>query len=114
MPKKAISDLIGIAENIEQAILTRRSIRRFLPNLVKRETVERILSIASHAPSGTNMQPWRVYVISGKAKVKLSSAIKKAHDRGYDLGEREYNYYPSNFPEPYRSRRRKVGWDLYG
>jgi len=114
VPKKVISDLIGIAENIEQAILTRRSIRRFLPNLVKRETVERILSIASHAPSGTNMQPWRVYVISGKAKEKLSSAIIEAHDCGYDLGEREYNYYPSNFPEPYRSRRRKVGWDLYG
>ncbi len=113
MPKSHILDLVAIAENIEQAILTRRSIRRFLPNPIGRETLERLLELASHAPSGTNMQPWRVYVIAGMAKDKLTAAILKAHDGGEELGEREYNYYPSSFPEPYKSRRRKVGWDLY-
>ena len=114
MPKSDISDLIATAESIEQAILTRRSIRRFLPEPVKRETVEHLLEIASHAPSGTNMQPWRVYVITGEAKEGLTAAILEAHNGGYDLSNREYKYYPSSFPEPYKSRRRKVGWDLYG
>ena len=114
MPKDAIQDLIAIADTIEQAILTRRSIRKFLPDPVRRETVERLLAVASNAPSGTNMQPWRVYVIAGAAKVDLTAAILEARDNGYDLGDREYNYYPSSFPEPYKSRRRKVGWDLYG
>jgi len=114
VPKDAIQDLIAIADTIEQAILTRRSIRKFLPDPVRRETVERLLAVASNAPSGTNMQPWRVYVIAGAAKVDLTAAILEAHDNGHDLGDREYNYYPSSFPEPYKSRRRKVGWDLYG
>ncbi len=114
MPKSEISDLIATAEDIEQAILTRRSIRKFLPEPVSRKTVERLLEIASHAPSGTNMQPWRVYVIAGAAKEGLTAAILEAHNGGHDIGSREYNYYPSSFPEPYKSRRRKVGWDLYG
>ena len=114
MQKNHILDLKVKAEDIEQAILTRRSIRGFLPDPVRRETVERLLYLASHAPSGTNMQPWRVYVIAGTAKDELSAAILAAHNDDQDLGDREYNYYPSSFPEPYKSRRRKVGWDLYG
>ena len=102
-----------IAETVEEAIASRRSIRRFLPDLVTRETVTELLALASRAPSGTNVQPWRVTVIGGEAKVALSAAILEAHDGG-GKPEREYNYYPLEFPEPYLSRRRKIGWDLYG
>ena len=102
-----------IAETVEEAIASRRSIRRFLPDLVTRETVTELLARASRAPSGTNVQPWRVTVIGGEAKVALSAAILEAHDGG-GKPEREYNYYPLEYPEPYLSRRRKIGWDLYG
>ena len=102
-----------IAETVEEAIASRRSIRRFLPDLVTRETVTELLALASRAPSGTNVQPWRVTVIGGEEKVALSAAILEAHDGG-GKPEREYNYYPLEFPEPYLSRRRKIGWDLYG
>ena len=102
-----------IAETVEEAIASRRSIRRFLPDLVTWETVTELLALASRAPSGTNVQPWRVTVIGGEAKAALSAAILEAHDGG-GMPEREYNYYPLEFPEPYLSRRRKIGWDLYG
>ena len=117
MPENSIADLINPAETVEKAITSRRSIRRFLPDPVDRQTVERLLAVASQAPSGTNMQPWRVYVTAGAAKDALSAAIIAAHNLSRDGGEepeREYNYYPPSFPEPYKSRRRKVGWGLYG
>ena len=101
------------AATVEDAITSRRSIRRFLPDPVSRETVERLLAVASRAPSGTNIQPGRVYVVAGQAKEKRSAAILEAHDAGGG-NEREYNYYPLEFTEPYLSRRRKIGWDLYG
>ena len=102
-----------IAETVEEAIASRRSIRCFLQDPVTRETVTELLALASRAPSGTNVQPWRVTVIGGEAKAALSAAILEAHD-GDGKPEREYNYYPLEFPEPYLSRRRKIGWDLYG
>lgn len=100
--------------SVEDAIQSRRSIRRFLPDPVARETVEELLALASRAPSGTNIQPWRVTVVTGPEKDALSAAIMKAHDEGGDEYKREYDYYPVNFTEPYISRRRKIGWDLYG
>ncbi len=60
------------------------------------------------------MQPWWVYVVTGEGKNRLSDALVKAHDGGASAWTPEYQYYPSDFQEPYKSRRRKVGWDLYG
>jgi nitroreductase len=99
---------------VETAITSRKSIRAFLPTAIPKDLIERLLDVAARAPSGTNMQPWRVYVVAGAQKEALSRAIVTAH-RGKDSqGEAEYRYYPSEFFEPYVSRRRKVGWDLYG
>lgn len=109
----APADNPDIAETVEEAIASRRSIRRFLPTPVSRETVTELLALASRAPSGTNIQPWKVTVIGGETKAALSAAILEAYDGG-EKHEREYNYYPLEFPEPYLSRRRKIGWDLYG
>ncbi len=101
------------AETVEEAITSRRSIRRFLPDPVERETVEHLLALASRAPSGTNIQPWKVYVVAGEAKAALSAAILEAYD-GDEKVEREYDYYPLEFTETHLARRRKIGWDLYG
>ncbi len=107
------NDINAPAATAADAITSRKSIRRFLPDPVSRETVERLLAVASRAPSGTNIQPWKVYVVAGEAKAALSAAILEAHDAGAK-NEREYNDYPLEFTEPYLGRRRKIGWDLYG
>jgi nitroreductase len=99
---------------VDDAIASRRSIRRFLPTSVTMETVEAILNVAARAPSGTNMQPWRGYVVAGKAKDALIDAVQAVFDAEESGHVQEVPYYPGEFFEPYLSRRRKVGWDLYG
>lgn len=101
---------------VDAAITSRRAIRAFLPTPVAKETVVEILRVATRAPSGTNTQPWKVHVLTGAAKERLSAAIKAAYD---DPAERaahreEYDYYPTEWRAPYIDRRRKIGWDLYG
>ena len=102
--------------DVEAAITSRHSIRAFLPTPVPRELLERVLAVASRAPSGTNTQPWNVYVLTGAAKEALSQRVVAAYD---DPEERathteEYDYYPAHWKSPFIDRRRKVGWDLYG
>ena len=111
MPQTIFSDAERAA--IERAIAGRKSVRAYLDRPVPQETVARILELASRAPSGTNMQPWRVHVVAGEAKTKLSKAILD-HFMSGGLRASEYKYYPDQFFEPYLSRRRKVGFDLYG
>jgi nitroreductase len=101
---------------VDAAITTRRSLRAFLPTPVPRASIEAILSVAARAPSGTNTQPWKVYVLTGEAKTGLSRKILAAFN---DPAEREkhteeYAYYPTEWKSPFVDRRRKVGWDLYG
>jgi nitroreductase len=98
--------------DVREAIATRRSVRGFLPTPVPRETIEAILALAARAPSGSNIQPWRVRVTMGAEKARLSAALRAAHDAGATV-ERDYHYYPRHWREPFLSRRRKVGWDLY-
>jgi len=107
---------IGPHQVVDHAIVTRRSIRAFLPTAVPRQTIEEILAVAARAPSGTNTQPWKVTVLTGAARARLCAAIQRAYD---DPDERrrhteEYAYYPTQWVEPYLARRRKIGWDLYG
>jgi nitroreductase len=104
---------------VDAAITSRRSVRAFLPTPVPRRTIEDILAVASRAPSGVNTQPWKVTVLTGRAKEALSRRILAAHDAnaaagslGVDAGE--YDYYPTEWVSPYIERRRKIGWDLYG
>jgi nitroreductase len=101
---------------VDEAIGSRHSIRAFLPTPVAREEIEAILRVAATAPSGTNIQPWQVYVLTGETKARLSRAIiDVALDPQQDaLHEREYSYYPNEWVSPFIDRRRKVGWDLYG
>jgi nitroreductase len=101
------------AEVVEAAVTSRASIRAFLPTQVPQKTIERILQAASYAPSGSNMQPWKVRVVTGAVKDKLVEAVTAEHDAGR-VQERDFKYYPDPFPEPYLTRRRATGWGLYG
>jgi nitroreductase len=98
---------------VDDAITSRRSIRAFLDTPVDRATVDRLLAVASRAPSGTNMQPWQAIVLTGQALSDFGGQLETLALSGYQ-GESAWRYYPPKFREPYLSRRRKVGWDLYG
>lgn len=100
---------------VDQAIISRRSIRAFLPTPVPRTELESLLDVASRAPSGSNTQPWKVYVLTGAVKRQLSDAIQKAYLNPDEAAthKEEYDYYPREWVSPYVDRRRKVGWDLY-
>ena len=100
---------------VDTAIVTRRSLRAFLPTPVPRQLVEAILEVASRAPSGTNTQPWKVYVLTGNAKTELSRQVASAYDDPQERAKHveEYAYYPTEWASPFIDRRRKVGWDLY-
>jgi len=100
---------------VDAAITSRRSIRAFLDKPVEREEVARILDVAARAPSGTNTQPWKVHVLTGATRERLSNAILAAYadPAQADAHHEEYPYYPREWVSPYVDRRRKVGWDLY-
>ncbi len=102
-------------EIVDAAITSRRSIRSFLPTPVPQAEIEAILQVAARAPSGTNTQPWQVYVLTGEIKQRLSDAIiQAASDPSQaQLHQEQYHYYPSEWISPFIERRRKVGWDLY-
>jgi nitroreductase len=99
---------------VDAAINTRQSVRAFLPTPVARDTIETLLQLAARSASGSNIQPWRVRVIGGDIKERLEKAIFDAVERdGFEPYQREWNYYPVNWREPFHGRRRKIGWDMY-
>ena len=108
------------AASVDAAITTRLSARAFLPRPVPRETIEHLLQVASRAPSGTNTQPWKVYVLTGASRDALVAKVCAAHDAlAADPSlagqyREEYDYYPSKWVSPYIDRRRENGWSLYG
>lgn len=97
---------------VKHAITSRRSVRGYTGQPVDLDLLRSILYDAGRAPSGTNIQPWRVYVMTGDERANFSGVVLDAFDRGESEGLGEY--YPTEFVEPYLTRRRKVGWDLYG
>jgi nitroreductase len=99
--------------DVFQALTSRRSVRAFLPTPVDRQTIDHILALASRAPSGSNIQPWKVWVVAGATKERLCAEIAAAHRDPSSEHTEEYQYYPRLWAEPYLSRRRKVGFDLY-
>jgi nitroreductase len=108
------------ANVVEWAIESRQSMREFLPTPVPRATIARLLEVASRAPSGTNTQPWKVYVLQGASRGSLVDKVCQAHDAlranpalAAEYKE-EYDYYPEKWVPPYIDRRRENGWGLYG
>lgn len=105
----------SLTKAVNQVMQERKSVRAFLSKPVPKELIEDILQISSRAPSGSNTQPWKVYVVSGPKKDVLGKEILKAFlDPALNkLHSTEYGYYPDAWIEPFASRRRKVGFDLY-
>lgn len=99
---------------IDEALRTRRSVRQYLGTPVPVETVRQILALAVNAPSGSNLQPWSVFVLTGAPLAALGRAIKTAFLTGETGHGREYKYYTDPVAEPYKSRQRACGWGLYG
>lgn len=108
------------AQAVDAAITSRMSARAFLPRPVQRDVIEHILEVASRAPSGTNTQPWKVYVLQGASRDALVQKVCAAHDAlradpSLASEYREaYDYYPEKWVSPYIDRRRENGWSLYG
>jgi nitroreductase len=98
--------------DVRSAVTGRKSVRGFKSDPVPMELVMRILDDAARAPSGTNTQPWLVHVATGAARERVGAAVTAAARSGPK--QDEYLYSPEPLPEPYLSRRRKVGFDLYG
>lgn len=111
---RAMDVPVGIAETVEGAILSRRSIRAYTERPVPRELILRLLELAGRAPSGNNIQPWRVYVFTGKPLAALGRAMQQAFLADEPGHGREYEYYTDPLVEPYLGRRRACGWGLYG
>jgi nitroreductase len=93
------------------AVTGRRSVRAFLAEPVSDKVVRAILDGARRAASGTNIQPWLVHVVTGAARERVSQAVQAAAKNGES--SLEYAYLPKTMKEPYLSRRRKIGYDLY-
>ena len=105
---------------VDQAITTRMSARAFTAQPVPREVLTHLLELAARSPSGTNTQPWKVYVLQGASRDSLVDKVCAAHDEiraKPDMANeyREaYDYYPEKWVSPFIDRRRENGWSLYG
>ncbi|MFZ9335733.1 MAG: nitroreductase [Burkholderiaceae bacterium] len=115
-----VSTVVQHPQSVDAAIESRFSARAFLSKPVPRELLQDILRVASRAPSGTNTQPWKVYVLTGASRDALVAKVCTAHDAlAADPSlagqyREEYDYYPSKWVSPYIDRRRENGWSLYG
>ena len=99
---------------VDAAITSRQSCRRFLDRPVSKSQLRHLLDVARFSPSGSNVQPWKVYAIGGEKKEALSREILEDYHANGERQDREYEYYPTDWFEPYLARRRACGWGLYG
>ncbi len=115
-----VSTRVNDPASVDAAILSRFSARAYLPKAVDRAVLQEVLEIAARAPSGTNTQPWKVYVLQGAKRDELVAKTCAAHDAmtanpalAADYAE-EYDYYPTKWVSPFIDRRRECGFGLYG
>lgn len=104
---------VSASSKVTDAVLSRHACRAFTEQPVDLDVVREIITIARYAPSGGNLQPWMVHILSGDAMASFR-AIMAPKIGVAPLGHAtEYNVYPPSLKDPYRSRRFKVGADLY-
>lgn len=115
MTQSQVSTVVKDTASVDAAIESRFSARAFLPRAVAREQIADILRVASRAPSGTNIQPWQVVVLTGDAKARLSRDLLAVHDDPVQAPHHRHEqpYYPSPWPSPYGERRKALGKELY-
>ncbi len=100
--------------HVLEAIDSRKSIRAFTDQEVTQDTVQELLQAAQRSPSGTNTQPWYVHVCAGSVKDAITEDVLNLAKNGQASPYEQYDYYPANWEDVHRDRRRGVGWGLYG
>ena len=99
--------------DVYEAVTTRRAVRGFTDQPVPQEVLQRVLTAAAWAPSGSNTQPWNIYVVTGAPLAELKKrAVERVAD-GQPWDEREFDMYPVAMPAPYRDRRVAFGNERY-
>ena len=107
-------EIYSAAPDVFAAARTRRSIRAYKTDPVPVDTLRDIVALGSQAPSGSNIQPWRVHVLTGATLNRLGTAMQTAFLTDEPGHKRDYDYYTDPIEEPYLARRRQCGWGLYG
>ena len=100
--------------DVFEAIETRKSIRAFTDQPVERALLDRLLEVSQRAPSGTNTQPWHVYLCTGAVKQAITDDVLAMAKAGQAKKYEDYDYYPPVWQDIHQARRRAVGWGLYG
>lgn len=100
--------------NVSDVIRDRRSVRAFLDRPIEQHVIADILTHAKWSPSGGNLQPWKVIVVTEKAKQRVSSLALETLKKKPKGEDEEYPIYPKPLPEPYRKRQFEIGKQLYG
>ena len=95
--------------DVSAALRARTSIRAFLDRPVADDLIRELLTSASYAPSGGNLQPWRIYVLNGPVMPRFLAHLSERTEPE----EPAYAVYPPKLKEPYRSSRFKCGEDMY-
>jgi nitroreductase len=108
------NDIYQPAPDVFAAVRTRRSIRAYKADPVAVEIVREIVALARYAPSGSNIQPWRVHVLTGATLTLVGGAIQRAFVNDEPGHKRDADYYTEKLHEPYLARKRQCGWGLYG
>ncbi|WP_020423198.1 nitroreductase [Amycolatopsis sp. ATCC 39116] len=91
--------------DVYEAVATRRAVRSFRDTPVPHEVLSRVLRAAARAPSGGNLQPWHVFVVTGAPLADLKKRTLERVATGDPGDPREYPMYPPDLPTPYRERR---------
>ena len=118
-PQSQVSTVVADPASVDAAIGSRFSARAFLDKPVDKAVLMEVLELAGRAPSGTNTQPWKVYVVQGAKRDELVSKVCAAHDAMAANPElaaeyaEAYDYYPEKWVSPYIDRRRECGFGLY-
>jgi nitroreductase len=94
--------------DVTDAVNRRRSVRAFRPDPVGDDVIAQLLATASRAPSGGNVQPWRIYVVNGESMVRFLEFMQ-----GRAMDQPAYDIYPAGLTEPYRTSRFEVGEAMY-
>src|SRR5262249_53196356 len=100
--------------DVYEAVRTRWSVRNFTNRPVPRETLERVMSAAAWAPSGSNIQPWHIYVVTGASLAEIRKLAGERVAAGGTWDEREYAMYPAVLKSPSLERKAAFGAQRYG
>ncbi len=98
--------------DVREALMERKSTRAFETRVVAEEKIRAVLDAARHAPSGGNIQPWKVAVVTGEGLKRMTTALEAAFRSG-QKGKMDYQYYPLEWQAEYRERRKACGLQMY-